>query len=271
MKILVPIDFTPVTENALKYSIGLTGTLDVTEIILFHVVASDKETAAAETKLRGLAVKYSGKSPAHIGHLVQTGNIFDHIGSAASRMNASLIVMGTHGIKGMQHIIGSRAMRVITNSETPYIVVQQKDYRPIKKILVPVDFSKESKQLLPLLETVSTKFKADLFLILQKSKDEFIEKKISNNLQYIKSSLRENNITFTEAGVFSPSSRCKDVLQQAKAIDADLIVTTIDPETNITDYIMGVEEQKIVANDAQVPVLCIHIKHFATRLGSIFV
>jgi nucleotide-binding universal stress UspA family protein len=243
----------------------------VEEIILFHVVTSGKESIEAETKLESLLTGYKNKSKARLSKLIQAGNIFDHIGKAASETNAALIVMGTHGIKGMQHIIGSRAMKVITNSETPYIVVQQKDYRPIKKILVPVDFTRESKQLLPVLETVSIKFKADLFLILQKSKDEFIEKRISNNLQYIKSSLREKNITFAEAGFFTPSSLYKDVLQQAKNLDADLIVTTIDRETNIADYIMGVEEQKIVANEAEVPVLCIHISHFATKMGSVFV
>src|SRR3982751_3604938 len=124
MKILVPIDFTPVTENALKYSIGLTDTLDVSEIILFNVVASEKERGSSSEKLNNLIQKYKDQAKCKIENLVKPGNIFDQIGSSASDLQASLIVMGTHGIKGMQHIIGSRAMKVITNSETPYIVVQ---------------------------------------------------------------------------------------------------------------------------------------------------
>jgi len=270
MKILVPIDFTPVTENALKYSIGLTGKLGVNEIILFHVVSSDKDSANAASKLQNLAGQYKSQVSVPVNPLIKPGNIFDEIGSAASENGASLIVMGTHGIKGMQHIIGSRAMRVITNSETPYIVVQQKPYREIKKILVPVDYTRESKQLLPLLETIGEKFKAELFLVKQKSKDEFIENRITNNFNYIRGSLKASGIRFSDAGFFSPSSRYKDVLQQANQTDADLIVTTIDPETNLTDYIMGVEEQKIVANESQVPVLCIHIKHFMRKTGAFF-
>ena len=59
-------------------------------------------------------------------------------------------------------------------------------------------------------------------------------------------------------------------MQHANASGADLIVTTIDPETNITDYIMGVDEQKIVANESQIPVLCVNTKHYMNRKGSIF-
>jgi nucleotide-binding universal stress UspA family protein len=270
MKIVVPIDFTSVTENALKYAIGLTGILDVSNIILFHVVAAEKDSAAALDNLSSLIQKYKSETRATLESLVKPGNIFDSIGSTARDLESSLIVMGTHGIKGMQRIIGSRAMRVITNSETPYIVVQQKPYREIKKILVPVDCTREVKQLLPLLQSLNEKFKASLCLIKQQAKDEFINDKININMGYFKSYLKDKNIPFSEAGSYTSSSKYKDVLRETNTLDADLIVTTIDPETDITDYIMGVEEQKIVANEAQVPVLCINIKHFMSMTGSIF-
>ena len=57
---------------------------------------------------------------------------------------------------------------------------------------------------------------------------------------------------------------------EANSVDADLIVTTIDPEVGITDYMMGVDEQKIVANESQIPVLCINIKNFMSKSGNIF-
>lgn len=270
MKILVPIDFTLVTENALKYALSLTDTLGVKNITLFHVVSSEKETSGASQKLQTLIEKYKLQTTATVESEIRPGNIFDMIGKTATELKASLIVMGTHGIKGMQHIIGSRAMRVITNSKTPYIVVQQKAFRPIKKILIPIDFTKEVKQLLPLLQTLNEKFNASFSLITQEAKDEFIQDKIHNNLAYFKSFLSQNNITYSVIGTYHSSSRYKDVLHHATGADVDLIVTTIDPETNITDYIMGVEEQKIVANESQIPVLCLNIKHFMNRKGNVF-
>ena len=269
MKILVPLDFTPVTENALMYAIGLTDVLGVSNIILFHVTVSDKETAEASAKLNLLIEKYKDKTSAALENNIKPGNIFDEIGKTAAELEAGLIVMGTHGITGMQRIIGSRAMKVITHSETPYIVVQQKPYKPIKKILIPVDFTREVKQLLPLLLTLNEKFKATFHLIILDSKDDFIQNKVDNNLAYFKSYLYDNTIPFVEAGTYS-SSKYKEVLQFAKTTDADLIVTAIDPETNLTDYIMGVDEQKIVANELQIPVLCVNTKHYMNRKGNVF-
>lgn len=270
MKILVPIDFTPVTENALKYAIGLTNILAVENIVLFHVVSSEKDSSQAMYNLNQLSEKYKGQTKAGLEGFVKPGNIFDMIGATAIDLKASLIVMGTHGIKGMQHIIGSKAMKVITQSKTPYIVVQKLPYKEIKKILIPVDYTRENKQLLPLVQTLSEKFHASLTLVKQKATDEFIINKINNNLMYFKSFLKDNNIPFTESGDYNLKSKYKDVLAEADKTSADLIVTTIDPETGIADYIMGVEEQKIVANESQIPVLCINIKHFMKGAGGFF-
>jgi nucleotide-binding universal stress UspA family protein len=270
MKILVPIDFTEVTENALRYAIGLSETLPVQHITLFHVVTAEKDAPVAQSNLNKLIEKYKGKTRATLDSSIMPGNIFDKIGKAAVDQNAALIIMGTHGIKGMQRIIGSRAMKVITQSETPYIVVQQKPYKKIERIMVPVDSSKEGKQLLPLLEKLNEKFAASMLLVKQNTKDEFLNNKIRNNLTHFKAYLSDGGTAHAETGGFAASSKYKDVLQEAKTTDADLLVTTIDPETDITDYVMGVEEQKLVANELQIPVLCVNIKHFMSRKGGIF-
>ena len=267
MRILVPIDFTDITENALRYAIGLTNVLSVTNIVLFHVVSSEKEASTALNNLNALIEKHKASTTAVLESFVRPGNIFDQIGNTADELKTSLIIMGTHGIKGMQKIIGSKAMKVITQSKTPYIVIQKLPYKEIKKILIPVDYTKEIKQLLPLIQSLNEKFKATLLLTKQKSTDEFINNKINYNLTYFKSFLKDMNIPFAESGTYISSSKYKDVLATANSSGVDLIVTTIDPETNITDYIMGVEEQKLVANETQIPVLCVNIKHFMSGRG----
>jgi nucleotide-binding universal stress UspA family protein len=268
MKILVPIDFTPVTENALRYAVGLTSVM-AQDIVPFHVASTEKEVGPAMEQLQQLCDKYTseGVKPTP---LVKSGSYFELIGSTASEIEASLIVMGTHGVKGMQRIIGSYAMKVITNSSTPYIVVQHQPFRPVKKILVPVEFTREVKQMLPFLTSMAEYFKATLYLISESSKDEFIQKQIDNNASYFESYLSDNNIAYVLSKNTFGSSKYKSVKQEADTIGADMIVTTIDPETGLTDYIMGVEEQKIVANESEIPVLCINTKNFMSRTGNIF-
>jgi len=269
MKILVPIDFTPVTENALHYAIQLS---PCKKVVLFHVVNAAKEVASAEAKLQTLIAKYTPQFKGELTLLVNIGNIFDNIGEAAIAEKSDLIVMGTHGVKGLQHIVGSKAMKVITNSQTPYIVVQNKPYTEIKNILVPVDFTRESKQILPFLISLAKVFNANLQLIRQSnSKDEFIKNKIDNNLSYFKSVLESDGIKYViTENEFSYDSRYKGILKEAVTLNSDLIVTAIDPAMDVANYIMGVEEQKIVANEAQIPVLCINIRNFMKQSGNIF-
>ena len=59
-------------------------------------------------------------------------------------------------------------------------------------------------------------------------------------------------------------------MEVAAKNNADMIVTAIDPKVHVVDYIMGVEEQKIVANEEQIPVLCINTRNFTRFVGSIF-
>jgi hypothetical protein len=62
--------------------------------------------------------------------VVRVGSVYEDIGDAAAEIDADLIIMGTHGMRGMQFITGSRALRVITSSSVPFVVVQE---RPIKE------------------------------------------------------------------------------------------------------------------------------------------
>ena len=43
----------------------------------------------------------------------------------AEQINASAIIMGTHGAKGMQKVFGSFAMKVIISTGVPFMVVQE--------------------------------------------------------------------------------------------------------------------------------------------------
>ena len=50
--------------------------------------------------------------------------IFSTIGEVATEIDANLVIMGTHGIRGMQKLTGSWALKVIVGSKAPFLVVQ---------------------------------------------------------------------------------------------------------------------------------------------------
>ena len=59
-----------------------------------------------------------------ISYQISKGSIFTAIAEYANEKDASLVVMGTHGMKGMQKLTGSWALKVIVKSKVPFIVVQ---------------------------------------------------------------------------------------------------------------------------------------------------
>ena len=124
-KILVPTDFTSVAETALGHAIKVAEIMNG-EIVLLHVVDRDGRSNEARRKLDPIAEKVSKQNNIPTVGKIVTGNIFEDIDKVADYEGVRLIIMGTHGRTGIQHITGSYAMKVITNSTIPFIVVQEK-------------------------------------------------------------------------------------------------------------------------------------------------
>ena len=55
---------------------------------------------------------------------VLEGTIFTALTEYADDTKADFVIMGTHGIKGVQKLTGSWALKVIAGSNVPFIVVQ---------------------------------------------------------------------------------------------------------------------------------------------------
>ena len=119
--VLVPTDFTEVSLIAYNHAALLTkqigGRLD-----LLHVVSKKEEVSDTHTKLdEAIALIKADYPGMEIKSHVRVGSIFDDIGDTAAEIGAQMIVMGTHGKKGWQHVTGSRALKVVTNSKLPFL------------------------------------------------------------------------------------------------------------------------------------------------------
>ena len=122
--LLVPWDFTEVAEAALQHAVKVAKKLN-NSITLIHVVKSLKKGEEALEELNKDIEKLTATYGTEILPLVLEGNLFSVISDYASENNVSMVIMGTHGIKGMQKFTGSYALKVIVGSKIPFIVVQE--------------------------------------------------------------------------------------------------------------------------------------------------
>lgn len=268
-RILVPTDFTKVSDVAINHAMNLAGHTGA-EVYLLHVVAkqSDVEDARAKLDLEIARAKKLGSAP--VFKTVRVGSIFDDIGDAAAEINASLILMGTHGMRGMQFLTGSRALRVIISSQVPFIVVQE---RAIKEggydsIVVPLDLHQETRQKLAVVADMARTFNSKVHLLVPKEGDEFLHKQLLNNIkfasQYLEERGIEHNATIAEE---DSNDFVKAVVKHAVKVDADLITIMNLAQGNIFGVLGVPYEQEIITNEAQIPVMCLNPRMNTTGGG----
>jgi nucleotide-binding universal stress UspA family protein len=256
--ILVPIDFSKVAECALNHALQLASTLN-TEVNLLHVIEKEKERESAIEKLEKMIAENAKTSKVKLTPIVKLGNIFDDIGGVAKEHKVQFIIMGTHGVKGLQHITGSYALKVITNSVVPFIVVQERNIKDgYFNIVCPMDLSKETKQKIDLTVQVAKYFNSKVYLCSPYETDEFFINTIKRNLSFAEKQFKSNGIQceskiFEEKGNFA-----KQTLQYSASVNADLITIINGQEAGVHEYIAGTEERQFITNEAQIPVMCIN-------------
>jgi nucleotide-binding universal stress UspA family protein len=168
--VLVPLDFSRASMQALKYTISFAQEFGST-IHLVHVQPVDEMTAISraghlmlncadaialmQDRLAEVQRKHDVRFWPDNCH-VASGRPFEEICKLAREIEADLIVLPTRGHSGLKHVVlGSTAERVVRYAPCPVLVLRGAKYQSIilnggagtaglklRKMLVPVDFSK---------------------------------------------------------------------------------------------------------------------------------
>jgi len=186
---------------------------------------------------------------------------------------ANLIIMGTHGLRGMQFITGGRALKIVTNCSVPVIITQQKDIRETgyDDIVVPLDLHQDTKQKLNIVAEMAAYFKGRVHLISPAEDDEFLKNQLDRNLNYAKTFFEEQGIEHTATiSEHSSSAFVRDVIRFASSIDADLISIMNLHEKSLMGILGQTYEQQVITNDASIPVLILNPKETRVIRNSVF-
>lgn len=156
--ILVPLDFSRPSMEALNYAAELARNFAAT-VHLLHVTVPDEaaSSAGAAHLMRQTAESLMSAreklAQAHQDHLasfwpanshVRSGKPFQEICNQAREIGADLIVLATRGHSGLTRILlGSTAERVLRFAPCPVLVVRRwkRGEVWVRRILVPTDFS----------------------------------------------------------------------------------------------------------------------------------
>jgi nucleotide-binding universal stress UspA family protein len=141
-RILVPVDFTDCSNKALTYAVALAQQFEA-ELTLLNVVPTHTypEMAAldlltdpmpgAKKELEILRLMVG--SAAECDTTLRRGMPATEIVAVAKELRSDLIVISTHGHKGLTHaILGSTTEKVLRHAPCPVLVVREKEHEFIR-------------------------------------------------------------------------------------------------------------------------------------------
>jgi nucleotide-binding universal stress UspA family protein len=260
-KFIVPFDFSEVAESAIEHAM-VTAQVIGADVHLLHVVAKKEGIKEAKEKLNASVEKANGLTKSEgveiICH-VRVGNIFDDIAEFALEIGAELIFMGTHGAHGWQHITGSHALKVVTNSPTPFIIVQETRINEsgYDDIIVPLDLHKETKQKLTLVANMAKYFSSRVHVVIPDETDEFLQHTVKANIIFANKFFGERDIEVTTT-LASAKEFDKEVVEHAVKVNADLIAIMNIQKNQLLGVFGASHEQYMITNDAKIPVLVVN-------------
>lgn len=139
-RILCPHDFSPESDTALGLALELTQALDA-QILLYHCIleapvtpfypglpsvgpqAMEPFIQKASKKLEDVAESFGER--AHPLGVEMVTSIHSGILEAAEANGTDIIVMASHGRKGMEHVLGSTAEWVLRESDKPVLLYKR--------------------------------------------------------------------------------------------------------------------------------------------------
>ena len=270
--IIVPIDFSEQSENALRVAASLAKTHN-SEILVLHMpelneamISSSEGFHPEQTVfLLKLAEKRIGEflnkdylKETKITPIIKHFKVFGEVNEIAEKHHADLIVMGSHGTDGLKEIfVGSNAEKVVRNSEIPVLVIKkQHEQFKVENFVFACDYKEESLEAFQKARAFAEKLGANMHMVyINTPGDHFL----STQDAYAKvNEFLAKAGAGTGVDIYNDYSVEKGVLNYCDSIGADVIGIPTHGRKGLSHFFMGSIGEDI-ANHAQLPVMTFRI------------
>jgi len=268
--LLVAWDFSEVAKFALQHALIFAKNVDA-EVTLVNIVKKANDIPGVTERMEQSVKELENNKGVSIQVVAREGNIFTTINEIAKEMSAMMVLMGTHGIKGMQKLTGSWALKVIIGSRVPFVVVQAPPVRDqYNAVVLPVDFKKENKEKLGWAEFMGKFFKAKMRIITPQVPEGQMLQRTKANLIFAKKYLENRGISYEIDMADKGNDFAQEVVDFSTKIGADIILIMTTKNISFQDYVLGAHEQQVIANSAQIPVMCVNPRTDLAKYGSFY-
>jgi nucleotide-binding universal stress UspA family protein len=272
-RILVPTDFSPQAENALKVAAQLASKHG-SEIYLLHSLemplsiggSNDNSNLPESLFFIKLAEKNFSEilekpylKDINIYEAIGHNEIYNDIAATIEASKIDLIIMGSHGSSGFKEMfIGSNTEKVVRTSNIPVLVIKNEHaVFEINDFIFATDFDEECRWSFNEAVKFAKNTGAKLHLLFVNTPSDFKTSSQINEIMnnFLKGMGAEN---FT-LNVYNENSVEKGILQFAKEKNAQLIGMSTHGRKGISHFFNGSISEDLV-NHANMPVITFKIQ-----------
>lgn len=270
---LVAIDFSRNAEHALEYALMFAKKLNAGIYLLWvdNTVSDESVIDTIEGDLRRekksymseLIAKYEPQLKGNkIKVLFKKGKVYQEVNKAARQIDADLIFVGTHGVSGFeQYWVGSNTYRIVTQAPCPVVSIRS-DFKiedTVKKILLPIDSSLETKQKLPFACQIALMFKAVIhLLVVYNTPLNVIRKRIDKIAEEAEKCMVEGDVNYVLERL-EADNVASSILKYAESLNVDLITIMTDQGTTTANKFLGPYSQQLI-NNSPIPIMSLRAK-----------
>jgi nucleotide-binding universal stress UspA family protein len=236
-RILFAGDFSERSREAFGAACSLAGESGA-HLHVLNVAGTRADRKETEDELRAF---YRAAPALAVDYLVRRGDATEAILCTADEVEADLIVVGTHGHRGLDRLLcGSVAESVLQRSSRPVLVVRQPDVsraeKPIRIILHPNDCSGRSRRALGVAMALARSHRARLVLLHAGPGDLGPERA---ELARLKEQSDRAGLDVSVETRFGQGELVDEILLAARDLGCDLIVLGSHRHTGFDRHLVG--------------------------------
>ncbi|MEO9893985.1 universal stress protein [Aurantibacter sp.] len=271
-KIIVPLDFSEQSENALKVAAQLAKEHN-SEILAVHMLELNYNMISSSEGFHPeqtvFLIKLAEKRFSEflkkdylkgitVTPIIKHYKVFSEINTIAKDTGAELIVMGSHGTDGLEEFfVGSNTERVVRNADIPVLVIKENfDNFKVDRFVFASNFNVEKLSAFKKAQQFAKLLTAEMKLVyINTPGDNFMS--TEDIYQRINTFLATANAS-DEVKIYNDYTVENGILNYSKSIAADIIAIPTHGRTGLSHFFMGSIGED-VANHSPIPVVTFKI------------
>lgn len=273
--ILVPVDFSPSSINAMEHAVLYANAMNC-NIKMIHVKRKNADydpvidycdydevlKSTAIDNFNKIVKHFNGKMNGTIDYCVRDGRVFSEVCNQAKYGDASMIISGTNGVSGFkERWEGSNAFRIVSHATCPVITIKYNfvPKRP-QRIVVPIDNTARTRLKIPIVANIAKDFNAEMVLVDLRSDNKFTtQKKMEEAMKAVTVYLDRHKVKYSKDSLHVKKSKtATSIIEYAMENNADLIAATSERLDNSWQQFSMSNPQRLV-NHSPIPVITIKV------------